>query len=185
MDDKRIIELFWARSEDAIAETQKKYSKYCRYIANNILSCTQDAEECVNDAYQKAWENIPPAKPEKLSAYLGKLTRNIAINKSIRNNAAKRTPQSKVILEEAEEFIADPLTTGDFSEEIHLRDTINGFLGSLDKEVRVVFVRRYWYMSSVKDIAKDYGLSESNVKVMLMRTRKKLKEYLEREGITV
>jgi len=185
MDDKLIIELYWNRSEEAIAETQKKYGKYCHYIAYNILSSTQDAEECVNDTYQKAWETIPPKKPEKLSAYLGKLTRNLAINRSIHDRAAKRSQESKVILDEAEEFIPDPLSVGDFTDEIHLQNTINGFLGSLTKEVRVVFVRRYWYMSSIKEIAKDYGLSESNVKITLMRTRNKLKEYLEREGITV
>lgn len=185
MDDKEIVKLYWDRSEDAIFETQKKYGKYCHYIAYNILYSPQDAEECVNDTYQKAWETIPPQKPEKLSAYLGKITKNIAINRSIHDRAAKRTPEMKVILDEAEEFIADPFSTGDIGEGLHLQDTINRFLDSLTKEVRIVFVRRYWYMSSVKDIARDYGMSESNVKITLMRTRTKFKKYLEREGITV
>ncbi len=185
MDDKQIVALYWDRSEDAIAETQKKYGRYCHYIAYNILYSSEDAEECVNDTYQKAWETIPPKKPELLSAYLGKLTRNLAINRYRENHAAKRTPEMKVILDEAEEFIADPYSTVDISDEIHLQDTINRFLDSLGKEVRIVFVRRYWYMCSVKDIARDYGMSESKVKVMLMRTRNRFRNYLKREGITV
>ncbi len=185
MDDKQIVDLYWDRSEDAIAETQKKYGRYCHYIAYNILYSAEDAEECVNDTYQKAWETMPPKKPELLSAYLGKLTRNLAINRCRENHAAKRTIEMKVILSEAEDFLADPYSADDISDEIHLQNTINSFLDSLGKEARIVFVRRYWYMSSVKDIAKDYGMSESKVKVMLMRTRNKLKNYLEREGITV
>ncbi len=184
MDDRQIVALYWERSETAITETDKKYGKYCHYIAHNILYSNQDAEECVNDTYQKAWETIPPSKPERLAAYLGKLTRNIAINRYIHNRAQKRTPDVEVIFNEAEEFIPDP-SVGDPTEELHLKDVINAFVASLSQEARVVFVRRYWYMSSVKDIAADYGMTESNVKVMLMRTRNKFKDYLEREGITI
>ena len=184
MDDKEIVALYWERSETAIAETEKKYGRYCHYIARNILYSDKDAEECVNDTYQKAWETMPPKKPELLSAYLGKLTRHIAINSYIHDHADKRSPGMQMILDEAEEFIPDPADS-DISDEIHLRDAINSFLASLTQEVRVVFVRRYWYMSSVKDIAKDYGMTESNVKVTLMRTRNRFKEYLEREGISV
>ena len=184
MDDKQIVALYWERSETAINETEKKYGRYCHYIARNILYSDQDAEECVNDTYQKAWETMPPKKPELLSAYLGKLTRHIAINRYIHERAKKRTPGTEVILSEAEEFIPDPVGS-DISDEIHLRDVINSFVASLSQEVRVVFVRRYWYMSSVKDIAVDYDMTESNVKVILMRTRNKFKDYLEREGITI
>ena len=184
MDDKQIVALYWERSETAITETEKKYGKYCHYIAHNILYSDQDAEECVNDTYQKAWETMPPKKPELLSAYLGRLTRHIAINRYIHNRAQKRTPDVEVIFTEAEEFIPDPAGS-DISDEIHLRDAINSFVASLSQEVRVVFVRRYWYMSSVKDIATDYDMTESNVKVMLMRTRNKFKDYLEKEGITI
>ena len=184
MDDKEIVALYWERSETAIEETEKKYGRYCHYIARNILYSDQDAEECVNDTYQKAWETMPPKKPELLSAYLGKLTRHIAINRYIHDHADKRSPGMQMILDEAEEFIPDPVDS-DISDEIHLRDAINSFVASLTQEVRVVFVRRYWYMSSVKDIAADYGMTESNVKVMLMRTRNKFKDYLEREGITI
>ena len=184
MDDKQIVALYWERSETAITETEKKYGRYCRYIAHNILYSDQDAEECVNDTYQKAWETMPPRKPERLSAYLGKLTRHIAINRYIHDRAKKRTPDVEVIFTEAEEFIPDP-AVGDPADELHLKNIINTFVESLSQEVRVVFVRRYWYMSSVKDIAADYGMTESNVKVMLMRTRNKFKDHLEREGITI
>ena len=184
MDDKQIVALYWERSEDAIAQTEKKYGRYCHYIARNILYSDQDAEECVNDTYQKAWETMPPKKPELLSAYLGKLTRHIAINCYIHDHADKRSPGMQMILDEAEEFIPDPADS-DISDEIHLRDAINSFVASLTQEVRVVFVRRYWYMSSVKDIAKDYGMTESKVKITLMRTRNRFKEYLEREGISI
>ena len=184
MEDHQIVALYWARSETAIAETEIKYGRYCRYIADNILHSEQDTEECVNDTYQKAWETIPPKKPELLSAYLGKLTRNLAINRSLHENAQKRKPGLTVILEEAEECIPDP-SQADITDELHLRQAINTFVASLPKETRIVFVRRYWYMSSVRDIAADLGMTQSNVKVMLMRTRKKFKEYLEREGISV
>ena len=184
MDDKQIVALYWERSEDAIAQTEKKYGRYCHYIARNILYSDQDAEECVNDTNQKAWKTMPPKKPELLSAYLGKLTRHIAINRYIHDHADKRSPGMQMILDEAEEFIPDPADS-DISDEIHLRDAINSFVASLTQEVRVVFVRRYWYMSSVKDIAKDYGMTESKVKITLMRTRNRFKEYLEREGISI
>ena len=184
MDDKQIVALYWERSETAISETERKYGRYCHYIARNILHSDQDAEECVNDTYQRAWETMPPRKPEHLPSYLGKLTRHIAISRYIHDRAQKRTPDVEVIFTETEEFIPDPAVS-DPTDELHLKDAINAFVASLAKEARVVFVRRYWYMSSVKDIAADYGMTESNVKVMLMRTRNRLKDYLEREGITI
>ncbi len=184
MEDKQIVALYWERSETAISETEKKYGRYCRYIAYNILYSNQDAEECVNDTYQKAWETMPPKQPELLSAYLGKLTRSLAINRFRYDHAVKRSPGMEVILDEAAEFISDPNGV-DALDEIHLRDVINSFVASLTQEVRIVFVRRYWYMSSVRDIAADLGITESKVKVILMRTRKKFKEHLEREGISV
>ena len=184
MEDHQIVALYWARSETAIAETEIKYGRYCRYIADNILHSAQDAEECVNDTYQRAWDTIPPKKPELLSAYLGKITRNLAISRSRFENAQKRAPGLAVILDETEEFIPDP-SQGDITDELHLRQAINAFVASLPKETRIVFVRRYWYMSSVRDIAADMGMTESKVKAVLMRTRQKFKEYLEREGISV
>lgn len=184
MDDKQIVALYWDRSETAISETEKKYGRYCRSIACNILYSELDAEECVNDTYHKAWETMPPKQPELLSAYLGKITRSLAINRLAYLHAEKRSPGMEVILAEAEAFIPDP-TGNDASDEIHLRDAINSFVASLSQEARIVFIRRYWYMSSVKDIARDYSMTESKVKVMLMRTRNRFREHLERDGISI
>lgn len=184
MEDKQIVALYWERSENAIAETEAKYGRYCRYIANNILHSAQDTEECVNDTYQRAWETLPPKKPELLSAYLGKITRNLAINRSRYDQAKKRAPNFAIILDEVGEFIPDP-SQEDITDELHLRQAINTFIASLPKETSIMFVRRYWYMSAVRDIAIDLGITESKVKVVLMRTRKKFKEHLEREGISV
>lgn len=182
MEDKRIVELYWKRSESAITETNKKYGKYCRYIAKNILNSDTDAEDCVNDTYLKAWYAIPPERPSRLSAFLGKITRNLALNRAEYNSAAKRFGTA-LILDEMEEIVPD--TCGELSDEIVLRDAINGFLATLPSRTRIIFLRRYWYMSSIRDIAHDLHVSESSVKVVLHRTRIKFKQHLEREGVTV
>ena len=183
MEDTKIVEMYWERSENAIAETEKKYGRYCYKIAFNILSNELDSQECVNDTYLKAWEAMPPHKPERLSAFLGKITRNVALNRYQRDRAQKRAAHAEVIYEEVAEFI--PCDSGDISDELALKNAINSFLASLSKNVRIVFVQRYWYMCSVKEIALQRGMTESNVKVTLMRTRKKFKEHLEKEGITL
>lgn len=185
MDDKMIVDLYWERSPIAIAETQKKYEKYCHSIAFRILHSNEDAEECVNDTYANAWNAMPPHKPERLSTFLGKLTRNIALNRYYRDHAAKRAPQTELILHEVEEFLPTQNSDRELTDEIALKDAINRFLGSLSKQTRIIFVRRYWYLSSVREIAKNLGLSESNVKVILLRTRTQFKAYLEKEGIEI
>lgn len=185
MDDKKIVDLYWERSEAAIFETRKKYGRYCYYIAYNILYSEQDAEECVNDTYVNAWNSMPPHRPERLSMFLGKLTRNIACNRYIYNNAEKRCAYTEVILDEMEELIPSYEGEQSMTDEIVLKDAINEFLRSLPRKTRIVFVRRYWYMSRIKDIARDCGMSESNVKVTLMRTREKFKAHLEKEGIEI
>lgn len=183
MEDAQIIELYWQRNEKAITETDRKYGKYCRKIAYDILFDRQDMEECVDDAYISAWNSIPPQRPEKLSTYLGKLCRNTAINLFQKNAASKRGgTETDACLDELAEILGKE---SDAEEQVHLSvltDLIRQFLARQDAETRKVFVRRYWYMSSVKEIAEDYRLSESNVKVILMRTREKLKEHLIREG---
>ena len=142
VDDKKIIELYFARSEDAITETDKKYGAYCVSIARSILSSQEDAEECVNDAYLGVWNSIPPACPRVFSAFIGRIVRNIALNRLAMLSASKRTRTAEVVYEEAEELIPD--TSGeDASAEITLRDAINGFLASLPKRTRIVFMRRY------------------------------------------
>lgn len=184
MEDNRIVELYFERSEAAISETQKKYGKYCQYIAYSILSSQLDAEECVNDTYIRAWESIPPERPQILKSFLGKITRNIALDRYDRLHAIKRGGNVELALDE----IGECIPSGDgreMSDEIALKEAINGFLASLPKQTRIIFMRRYWYLSPVKNIAGDLGLSVSNVKVILMRTRKKFKEYLEKEGISI
>ncbi len=184
MQDCNIVELYWQRDEKAIKETAEKYGGYCYRIAYNILYSDLDAEECVNDTYVKAWESMPPAKPEKLSTYLGKLTRHIALNRYIHDRAQKRNKAADLVFDEIAELIPDGATSN-LPDEVALKDVINRFVGALPSLTRVVFVRRYWYVSTIKNIAKDYGLSESNVKVMLLRTRNKFKAFLEKEGITL
>lgn len=184
MEDQKIVELYWERSETAIAETQKKYGKYCHYIAYNILNSNPDAEECVNDTYLKTWEAIPPAKPRLFKSFIGRITRNLALDRYDREHALKRRGNTDLILDEIGECV--PEDDGrEMSEEIALRDAINCFLESLPEETRIIFMRRYWYLSPVAHIAGDLGLSESNVKVILMRTRKKFKAYLEKEDIRI
>lgn len=182
MDDIKIVELFWERSETAISESEKKYGRYCRKIAINILGSSLDSEECVNDTWLKAWNSIPPSRPKSLAAFLGRITRNTAINRYNSDRAAKRNAHVELILDEAGEMIPD--TSGSsLSDELTLKLALNEFMETLSTVSRVVFVRRYWYMDSVSRIARDVNLSENNVKVMLSRTRSKFKAYLEEKGI--
>ena len=183
MDDLKIVELFLARNEEAIAEAQKKYSRYCDYIASNILESREDAEECVNDTLLRAWNSIPPAKPQNLKSYLGTITRNLALDRHDRNNAKKRSAVS-LVFDEISECIPEA-TSSDITEELALKNALNEFLLKIGESKRIIFLQRYWYLSSVKDIAENNGLSENNVKVMLMRLRAKLKKFLEKEGINL
>ena len=183
MEDKTIVELYWSRSEDAIRETERKYGSYCRRIAMNILSNEQDAEECVNDTYLRAWKAMPPHRPERLSTFLGKITRNLARNRYARDRAEKRAPIAEAVYEEMAELIPDESEAP--SDESELAAAINGFLSTLTPKHRIIFVQRYWYLCSIKEIAENRSLTESDVKVSLMRTRRKFKEYLTKEGITV
>ncbi len=186
MDDQQIIELYWARSESAIAETDKKYGKLCRRIALNILANPQDSEECVSDTYLKVWSVIPPKRPVKLSAFLGKITRNLAINRYEKATAGKRGGgEVPVALEELAECIPDPNSVERAVDNRILADKLNVFLGGLSVEARKIFMRRYWEVCSVQEIAEIYGISESKVKVSLFRTRGKLRSFLEQEGIAL
>ena len=184
MDDRQIIALYNERSEAALSETAKKYGRYCRTVAYNILYNEEDSEECVNDTWLRAWESIPPQCPERLSAFLGKITRNLALNRYKHNTREKRGGgQTLLVLEELAECIPGADSTEEAAEEALLVEVLNGFLGKLPTDKRKIFMRRYWYMSSVKEIAEDFGLSESNVKMTLLRLRRKLKQTLEKEGI--
>lgn len=185
MKDTTIIELFFNRDENAIRETDKKYGKYCFSIANRILFNRADSDECVNDTYFKAWTTIPPTLPENLKIYLGKITRNIALNLYEKLNASKRADsQMPVILDEISEMIGENKVEQEINAFL-LTDSINTFLKELPKDKRKIFVLRYFHMYSIKEIAKQLNLSESNVKMSLSRTREALATYLRKEGFTL
>lgn len=184
MEDHELIDLYWNRCDKAILETSKKYGRYCNTIAYNILKSAQDSEECVNDTYLKTWNAIPKDKPKIFSAYLGKITRNLAINRYHKKKAQKRgSGQINLVLEELENCISSNHSIENQIESQGIREILNQFLEDLKKEDRIIFVRRYWYVDSIKDISKRLGLSESKIKSVLFRARKKLKQYLEEKGV--
>ena len=183
MEDEKIVTLYWERNENAIRETEQKYGKYCYTIAYNILHSREDADECVNDTYNGAWNAIPPEKPTKLSSFLGRITRNIAIDRYRRDNAQKRSAETDIVIDEYWECI--PNKEASIEDELVMKQAINGFLASLDTRDRVIFMRRYWYSMSVNDIADGMCLSESHVSVILHRTRRKFKDHLTKKGIFV
>ena len=182
MNDERIIELFFERSEQAIKELDDKYGRVCHSVSYNILNNRADAEECVNDAYWGTWNVIPPAKPNPLCAFVCKIVRNISLKRYEYNTAAKRNSVYDVAMEELENCLASAKTVEEEIAERELTKMIESFLDSLSKENRVIFLRRYWFSDTYSDIAKQVGLTEKNVSVRLTRIRKKLREYLlERE----
>lgn len=186
MDDRQIIELYNGRSEAAISETADKYGRYCHYVAYNILYNEQDSEECVNDTWFRAWNTIPPQQPNRLSTFLGKITRNLALDKYKYYNREKRGGgQAALVLDELNECLPAANNTEQVVDDKLLVEVLNGFLRSLPAEKRQMFVRRYWYLSSISEIAKHFGISESNTKIILLRTRNKLKHVLEKEGIVL
>ncbi len=184
MNEPDIIKLYNARDESAIAKTREKYEKYCYTIAFNVLGNGEDAMEVVNDAYLAVWNAIPPEKPRSFSSFIGKITRNIALKRHRTLSAKKRSASlADISLSELDECLASLKTVESESEERDLTRLLNDFLSSLPKKDRKVFVRRYWYMDKVSDIAKRYCYSEGKVKMILMRTREKLAEKLRKEMI--
>lgn len=181
-EDEKIIELFFSRSEQGIRELDIKYGVVLRKLSNGILNNRQDTEECVNDAYLGVWNAIPPARPSPLLPYICKIVRNISLNCYYRKEAAKRNSRYTVSMEEIESCIADRNTVESEVEVNELALAIEGFLDSLTQENRVIFIRRYWFCDSHREIAELVGLSEKNISVRLTRIRQKLKDYLaERE----
>ena len=186
MDDQKILDLYWSRSEKAISVTAEKYGRYCYYIAHNILQNGEDSEECVNDTYLRAWNAIPPKRPGKLSAFLGKITRNLSLNRYEKRMAEKRGGgQIPFILDELLECIPSNNNTEQIAEDIIIRNTINRYLSALPAENRKIFVQRYWYLCSIKEISSNFGIGESKVKMILFRSRNELKNLLEKEGIVL
>ena len=184
-DDKKIIDLFFERSEQGIRELDMKYGKICHSLSYNIVNNRQDAEECVNDAYLGAWNTIPPARPDPLLSYIVKIVRNISLKIYWRKEAAKRSGHYKIALEEIEGYIADQKTVEDEIEARELARIIGEFLDTLTLENRVIFMRRYWFADSYKDIAEFVGLSEKNISVRLTRIREKMKQYLIKREVFV
>ncbi len=183
MNDEKIIELFFERSEQAIQELDKKYGKVFHSIAYNILNNRQDSEECVNDAYWGTWNAIPPASPKPLLTFVCKIVRNLSLKRYEKNTAAKRNSRYDVAIEELENCLISNTTVEDEIEFNELTEIIENFLDTLSKENRVIFVRRYWFAEQYSDIAKRVGLTEKNVSVRLARIRKELKEYLLRREV--
>ena len=184
MDDQKIIDLYWSRSETAITETDQKYGKYCYSIAYNILTNNEDAEESVSDTYMAAWKAMPPKRPSTLATFLGKITRRLSIDRWRSRNRNKRGGGEIVLaLEELEDCIADSQTVEKKYERKLLALALNRFLKSLPETERQIFLCRYWYLDSISVIAKYYGFSESKVTSMLHRSRKKLRAVLEQEDL--
>ena len=183
MDDHSIIQLYFDRDELAVEETARKYGSYCYTIANNILSNREDALESVNDTYLDTWNAIPPHRPSSLALFLGKITRRISIDRLRRNNAQKRGGgELALVLDELQQCIPSETDVAQEFEKRYLSQIINEFVKALSEKERKVFLCRYWYMDSIKSIARRFGYSESKVKSMLFRTREKLREALRKEG---
>lgn len=185
MTDQIIIDLFWQRSEDAIRNTSQKYGMYLTKIAMNILHNNEESEECVNDTYLTAWEQIPPDRPQKLLTYLGRITRCLALNRYDYLTAQKRNSEFTVQLTELEECLSRPDTVESQYENGELSSAISNFLRTLEPEKRNIFIRRYWFSDNIIDIAGRFEISESKVKSILFRVRKQLKKHLESEGYRI
>ncbi len=184
MEDTKIIELFFERSEYAIKELSQKYGKLCNSIAYNILYNKEDAEECENDTYLKTWQSIPPQKPLCLLAYISKIVRNLALDKLRYCNRQKRSAELDSIFSELYECIPSNENVQDSADDTAIQ-VVNSFLTRLDPQTRILFIRRYFYMERVESLALRYGLSASNVSTKLNRIRQKLKVYLVKEGIAL
>ncbi len=182
-DDELILQMFFQRDEQALHSTTEKYGTLCRSLACNLLCSSEDAEECLNDALLAAWNAIPPAHPQYFRAYLLRLVRNFAINRRNADNTQKRGgSQLPQALDELTECIASPESVEHEIDKREIAKAITAFLGTLPRQQRDLFVRRYWYASSVAECAALFGMSENNVKVTLSRIRGKLRKYLEKEG---
>ena len=183
MEDSHIVDLYWQRNERAISETAAKYGKYLHNITYQILQNEEDAEECVNDTYNDAWQSMPPHRPSILSAFLGKITRRISIDLWRKHSAIKRGGGEIVLaLDELEECVSGTRDVETEVERLELQRKLNAFLLELPQVDRQVFMCRYWYMDSISDIARQFACSESKIKSMLYRTRNRLRTMLEKEG---
>lgn len=185
MEDAKIIDLYWQRNEDAIAETDNKYGAYCHTISYNILKTHEDAEECVSDTYRHAWESIPPERPGKFKIWLGVVVRNIALDLFRKNHAQKRYDDFSALLSELDDCVPSSENVEQIADAKALSECINSWLAKLSPEDRKIFLRRYWYGEAVSTIAKSKGVSANAMTQKLYRMRGTLKSYLEKEGIMI
>ena len=186
INDNSILDLFWAKDEAALVETKQKYGRGLYTVAYNILHSPRDAEEIISDTLHKAWENIPPKRPEFLGAYLSKITRNLSLKRWKSITAEKRGGgQTDLLLSELTDAIPQPGTVESSFEHSQTVKAINEYLRGLDHDTRMVFVRRYFYGDSIQDICSRFNASSSKIKSMLHRARKKLKIHLEKEGVVI
>lgn len=184
MEDRKIIALYWQRDEQAIEETRKAYGTRLLALSTRILQNKEDSEETVNDTYYRVWQRIPPEKPNFFLAFLQKICRNLALDRLDWNLAAKRNTELIALTAELEQCIPDRQRDPEW-ESGQIRDALEAFLRQLPKQTRVIFLRRYLFGDTVREIAQKYGLTESKVKMQLLRSREKLSAFLEQEGIPV
>ena len=183
MEDGQIVDLYLQRKEQAVDMTAEKYGGRLKTVAYGIVKDLETAQECENDTYLEAWKSIPPHEPRTyLYAFLVRITRHIALNCCRERQSLKRRAHLCELSQELEQCIAGPEDVEQHMDELFLRKTLNAFLGDLEREKRIIFIRRYWYLDSIRDIAATLGISESKVKTTLHRCRKMLRSYLEKEG---
>lgn len=185
MEDSRIIDLFFRRSQEAIPALAEKYGPLCHGLANQILTDRRDAEECVSDAYLGVWNTVPPKRPNPLRAYLCRILRNLSITRYRANRAAKRNSHYDLALEELGDCVPGGTDPAGALEAKELAGMLNDFLGSLSRKDRVLFLGRYWFADSIREAGARVGIGEKNASVRLTRLRKALRAYLEERGVTV
>lgn len=186
VNDSAIIDLYWARKEQALEETDLKYGGFCRTIAYNILHSREDSEECVNDTWMRAWNTMPPQRPSVLQSFLGKITRNLSLDRYKASRADKRGGgQMPLALEELGDCIPASNSVEEALELEELTRLVDRFLRDLPEKECCIFLRRYWYVDSTKEIAKRYEMAEGSVKSTLYRVRQKLRACLEKEGVVL
>jgi RNA polymerase sigma-70 factor (ECF subfamily) len=182
VEDTQIIELYFKRDEAALQETHAKYGVYCFRIAKNILESREDSEECVNDTWVQAWKKIPPTLPESLKAFLGKIVRDISLSKYRANHAKKRFNAMDVMLEELDNCLPSDFDMMEILEKKQLVELINAWLGTISREDRILFIKRYYYGDSIKELSRDYGYHENFLSQRMLKIRRKLRTYLKERG---
>ncbi|MBQ1835231.1 MAG: sigma-70 family RNA polymerase sigma factor [Oscillospiraceae bacterium] len=181
MKDSEIIALYFARDEEAIRRTDERYGAFCRRIAENVLTLREDAEECVNDTWHTAWNRMPPTWPQSLRAFLGRITRGLAIDRFRANRAQKRCDGMELLLSELDDCVASPADTEQTVERRELTAAVERWLRALEPDERTLFLRRYWYGDAVKELAKECGQSEAQTAQRLRRLRLRLRAALGEE----